>query len=322
MRRTSIEAATRFFTDWLSYSEIQAACGRSITMYKLWTALERQPFAVDSIGEDACIAWLGPKPMDKPDKVILYFPGGGYINPPTTANMSFIHEMKRHAEERGASVSVAMLLYKLRPEGHFPTQVRDAKNGLDFILSLDVDPSNIQLVGDSAGGHLLLQFISHILHPLPPLMCDPIPSDIKFGGIFLVSPSVSLRGDVGRDGFERNDGVDALSPKIYRKWGSEYFYEVSEDFLPFGDAVHAPHGWFDGLENVAERVLLSAGEHECPTDAIEILWDKHLQKHPNSKFVVVKDGVHVDFVLDFVVKPFQVGEQTREVFDWVSDGFA
>ena len=46
----------------------------------------------------------------------------------------------------------------------FPVRLKQAMLSIQHLLTLGFEPKNIQLVGDSAGGTLIHQVFSHILH--------------------------------------------------------------------------------------------------------------------------------------------------------------
>ncbi|KAF8201344.1 hypothetical protein K438DRAFT_1965842 [Mycena galopus ATCC 62051] len=64
---------------------------------------------------------------------------------------------------------------------------RQASLALDFLIAVRVKPQNLQLVGDSSAGHLILQALSQIIHPhaedVPEIH---LPGPLR--GIYLISP--------------------------------------------------------------------------------------------------------------------------------------
>lgn len=90
----------------------------------------------------------------------------------------------------------------LAPYSPFPVQMRQAIAALNSITNSGVKPSNIYLIGDSAGGNLILQLASLILHPdpslpLPPKLSGPLGEHILFllGSTFALSggPSIATK---------------------------------------------------------------------------------------------------------------------------------
>jgi len=85
------------------------------------------------------------------DKVLLYFHGGGMIvGSPSTHRLLTV----RLGEEAG--VMVLSVDYRLAPEHPYPAQLEDCVKVYKWLLSLDVNPENMVVAGDSAGGNLAL----------------------------------------------------------------------------------------------------------------------------------------------------------------------
>lgn len=82
-------------------------------------------------------------------QTIYYLHGGGYVacSPET-------HRAFTLALARAANASVFALDYRLAPEHRFPAAVEDAVAGYRWLLDQGVDPEEIVIGGDSAGGGL------------------------------------------------------------------------------------------------------------------------------------------------------------------------
>ncbi len=74
------------------------------------------------------------------------------------------------------------------------------------------------LAGDSAGGHMALSLISHLLHPhsdVPKIdLSEPL------AGVILVSPWVTFRTD--DDSVTRNMTSDYVTATAANRWSSSY----------------------------------------------------------------------------------------------------
>lgn len=89
-----------------------------------------------------------------PGKLIYYVHGGGYVEPLTNA--------RRNVGVKYAGLcntAVAMLDYRTAPEVVYPKALEDAENGWQCILKNGYAPQNIIMVGDSAGGNLILALV-------------------------------------------------------------------------------------------------------------------------------------------------------------------
>jgi epsilon-lactone hydrolase len=81
--------------------------------------------------------------------VILYFHGGVYVIGSADSSVPLVADLARRTNAKVISVD-----YRLAPENPYPAAVEDARAAYDGLLSRGVDPSNIAISGESAGGGL------------------------------------------------------------------------------------------------------------------------------------------------------------------------
>src|ERR1700722_5520083 len=81
--------------------------------------------------------------------VILYFHGGVYVIGSADSSVPLVADLARRTSAKAISVD-----YRLAPENPYPAAVEDALAAYEGLLSQGVDPSNIALSGESAGGGL------------------------------------------------------------------------------------------------------------------------------------------------------------------------
>lgn len=81
--------------------------------------------------------------------VILYFHGGVYVIGSADSSAPLVADLARRTNAKVISVD-----YRLAPENPYPAAVEDATAAYDGLLSLGMDPSNIAISGESAGGGL------------------------------------------------------------------------------------------------------------------------------------------------------------------------
>lgn len=165
--------------------------------------------------------WL-PSPLaaDSPDlpkeKVALHFPGGAFV-------VAFGHE----SAGRPASAMLAKHLkttkflwaqYRLAAdeETRFPAAVQDAITYYHHVVSLGIDPKNIILSGDSAGGNVALALLRYLESGLAPGL--PLP-----GGAILFSPWVQVTPKAAQD-YEAcsNTAADVLTGPLLQ-WGADAY---------------------------------------------------------------------------------------------------
>ena len=92
--------------------------------------------------------WLTP-PGARPDAVVLYLHGGGYvIGSPRS------HRHLAAAIARAAGTRALLLDYRLAPEHPFPAALEDAVAAYQWLLGQGVASGRVVIAGDSAGGGL------------------------------------------------------------------------------------------------------------------------------------------------------------------------
>jgi acetyl esterase/lipase len=100
-----------------------------------------------TIGGVSAIDVTAPGP--DADAVILYFHGGVYVIGSAATSVSLVAELARRTGAR-----VITLDYRLAPEHPYPAAVDDARDAYQGLLEQGVDPGQIALAGESAGGGL------------------------------------------------------------------------------------------------------------------------------------------------------------------------
>ncbi|KAK0190540.1 Alpha/Beta hydrolase protein [Armillaria mellea] len=288
----------RYLMDHLCYRELQYLSGQAVDVYARWIFLRGLPSTVDKIRENgAYLLWVDPKRMDK---VLLYIPGGGYVLPPFDSFFSFWRYVQLELAVRNIQVGAAVLSYNLIPNARFPSQLHEAQSAIEYLIQSGVKPENIELVGDSAGCNLILQILSHILHPLPTL--KPFEA-MRFRGACLISPWVSPSGEIGAETFRRNSKTDVISSDALLLWAEPSLRDFSDSALPFIEPAKAPEAWFSGVDKLVERILITSGLHS------------------NVKYVVQKDGVHDEVLHEFALYNRPVGELAPLIVNWIATGF-
>jgi len=88
-------------------------------------------------------------PNSSPNRLILYFHGGGYIAGSPQTHRGLVARLAQASEATAFSLD-----YRLAPEYAFPSAVRDAIDAYRLITSKGVAPASIVLAGDGSGGGL------------------------------------------------------------------------------------------------------------------------------------------------------------------------
>jgi acetyl esterase/lipase len=84
-----------------------------------------------------------------PNRLILYFHGGGYIAGSPETHRALIARLAQASDARAFSVA-----YRLAPEFAFPAAVRDGIDTYRHFIQKGIQPGSIVLAGDGSGGGL------------------------------------------------------------------------------------------------------------------------------------------------------------------------
>jgi acetyl esterase/lipase len=82
-------------------------------------------------------------------RVILYFHGGVYVIGSAATSVPLVSELVRRSGFSAITVD-----YRLAPEDPYPAAVEDARAAYEALLGQGVDPGQVALAGESAGGGL------------------------------------------------------------------------------------------------------------------------------------------------------------------------
>ncbi|KAE9401756.1 alpha/beta-hydrolase [Gymnopus androsaceus JB14] len=302
--------------------------GTSVGVYSNWARKAKAPIAIDELEDGGKLLWIGPK---RTEKVLLYCHGGGYVVPVQEFTIPFWKYIQFELEKQGIKVGIAIMSYSLIPVGQFPAPLWQASRAIQHLLTTEnVKPSNLQLVGDSAGGNLIAQILSSMLHPLfsPPI----IPPGIRLRGAYMMSPWISMTG-VGSHvekgivpSFNANDHSDVVGAKVLLSFGSIVLAsaKTSSDAM-YIEPIHAPSEWYRGLSDVVDRVFISTGGAECLRDHGRMFFEDKIKPwHAQAEYFEMEGGVHNDPYFDFQVADGPLGERqtlTPKILDWVKKGF-
>ncbi len=109
---------------------------------------EREPVTIPGADFDA--EWINTGDA-RPDRVLLYLPGGAYVMRTPNMHTAMVSRLCRYANARAL-----MTYYRLAPEYPFPACLEDSVLAYRWLLDQGIPPGNIVIAGDSAGGGLTL----------------------------------------------------------------------------------------------------------------------------------------------------------------------
>jgi epsilon-lactone hydrolase len=173
-----------------------------------------------------------------PENVILYFHGGVYVIGTAVASVPLVGDLVRRTGTRAITLD-----YRLAPEHPYPAAVEDARAAYEGLLDQGVQPGQIALVGESAGGGLAVATLLALRDT-----GTPLPSCA-----FVMSPYVDLT--LSGETLAEKEALDpVLTPEGLRVRAPEYVAEAdSRDPL-----ISPVYGDLGGLP----PLLIQVGSHE------------------------------------------------------------
>ena len=124
--------------------------------------------------------WLIPVELRLPDVVVLFIHGGGYVSCSPGS-----HRPITMALARLLGCRVFSLNYRLAPEHPFPAAAEDSVAAAQWLVAQGTDAKNLVLVGDSAGGGLVMATLLGLQEHRAPFPACAV----------CIAPLVDLTGD-------------------------------------------------------------------------------------------------------------------------------
>lgn len=128
-----------------------------------------------------------------------------------------------------------------------------------------MSPSNIALMGNSAGANLLLAVLLHISHPNPDIPPLDMKDQEQFAAAVAISPWCNM--DTSAKSMTTNANNDVLAASALDYWGRNFLGGRPLD--PWNSPLQAPAEWWTDLK--VGEILMIYGEHEIMKDDTEIL---------------------------------------------------
>lgn len=208
-------------------------------------------------------------PQSRPDKIMLFMHGGGFVFNSTRLHRDLISRIARVGRVRALSLD-----YSLSPEHPYPTAINETMAAYRWLLAQKIDPQNIILAGDSAGGSLVLSALNRIRHEgLPNPACAVAIAPAT--DATLADPEAMANSE--RDFFI---GAESLAFFI-----DSYFQQTPRDD-PIASPLHAP---LKGLP----PLLLHASKNELMYSDSRRFAQKAKQAGVDVQFYQVQNLWHV-----------------------------
>jgi len=139
--------------DWnTSISDFRQQCEDGASRMKMPEGVQVLPTAIEGVTgiNNRQSEWLIPNEAAM-EKVILYMFGGGYVSGSCNDHRPMVAKIAK-----GSGVRILMFDHRNAPEDPFPGALDDAITAYRWLLAEGISPSNILIVGESAGGGLCL----------------------------------------------------------------------------------------------------------------------------------------------------------------------
>ncbi|CAF1113783.1 unnamed protein product [Adineta ricciae] len=178
--------------------------------------------------------WIDHREKDlrkQSEQIILYFHGGGYM----LGDINFYSGIECHLS-RLFNVPILHLEYRLIPEHPVPSAVEDAITIYRSLLTQNVSPSRIVIMGDSAGGGLALLTVQSLInHKIP------VPR-----GIVAIAPWTDF--SASGESYTRNQPTDVMLRTDNTKWQAKVIMDTyGSKILPTDPIVSPLFGSFKGF---------------------------------------------------------------------------
>ncbi|PKB68219.1 MAG: alpha/beta hydrolase [SAR202 cluster bacterium Io17-Chloro-G4] len=201
--------------------------------------------------------------------VVLYLHGGGYVIGSMRAYRGFLSRVSR-----ATGAKVLGLNYRLAPEFPFPAAVDDSVAAYRWLLSQGINPSNIVIGGDSAGGGLTVATLVALRY-----LGEPMPA----AGV-CISPWVDLEGT--GESMTSKAEIDPIVQKEALEFMAQLYMGERDRRAPLAAPLHAD---LRGLP----PLLIQVGTAETLLDDSTRLADKAKSSGVKVELDIWEDMIHV-----------------------------
>lgn len=138
------------------------------------------PVSIDALPSGLSAEWIRPSPAGN-ESVIFYIHGGGYVSGSCKDHRAMVAKIVKASQ-----IGALLFDYRLAPEYPFPAALDDTLIAYRWLLDQGTPPSQIVVVGESAGGGLTLATLLALRDrdmPLPAAAVAMSPmTDLKLTG--------------------------------------------------------------------------------------------------------------------------------------------
>ncbi|MHA2392132.1 MAG: alpha/beta hydrolase [Promethearchaeota archaeon] len=249
---------------------------------------------IDPVDVDGVPAEWEIVPKADDEKVILYFHGGGYIM--GTPNSTRMISVRLGFATRMRILSVD---YRLAPDHPYPEGLEDCITSYKWLLSKGVDPKNIIISGDSAGGYYALITLVHLKNK-----GIPLPS-----GAIVFSPATDLA--MTGDSFNINAPTDPILADLGIYWWVESYLAGVDPFSPDVSPLYAD---LTGLS----PILIQASTSEMLLDDAQKFFELAQEAGVDITLQTWDATLH-EFQINYLPESEEAFSKTREFVEKLFD---
>jgi monoterpene epsilon-lactone hydrolase len=157
------------------------------------------------------------------DRVLLYFHGGGYVAGSINSHREYAVRLARASKTR-----VLLIDYRRAPEHRFPAALEDATKVYDWLTSSEgIEPKNIVIAGESAGGGLTIATLLKLRDDHKELPAAGIPLS-PYLDLAVTGESVKTKAD-----------IDPMSTEAMLKFCAEQYLGEGDKKNPLASPLYA-----------------------------------------------------------------------------------
>ncbi|KAI9041277.1 alpha/beta-hydrolase [Aspergillus affinis] len=286
--------------------------GLSPTTDQAYTAFVKSidsPAHTVDLGDGTRGHWIGDSSAEH---VLFHCHGGGYAIYATGAHFEGLWSIVQELRRTGKNLAVLLLSYDVSSTAHYPRQLEQACSLLSYLIQTKgIASSKVILTGDSAGGHLLLSLLSHIIHPHPEVSPIVLPPGATFLGAALFSPWVTFDTE-SSESMRRNRTKDVLHIPALEDWSAKFTGTAPRD--NYLDPLRAPPEWWIGLP--IRDILIVSGADEIFIDDIDVFARKLSAVHPTVSHFSASGEAHIQLFTEFMIRESK-SKQRDVLQEWI-----
>jgi epsilon-lactone hydrolase len=230
--------------------------------------------------------WVSTSESDE-HRVVLYVHGGGFVWGSCASCRVVAATFSRVAQAR-----VLVLDYRLAPEHPFPSAPQDCLAAYHWLLNSGVSPAHLVVVGDSAGGGLVLSLLVQLAQATLP----------QPAGAVLISPWLDLT--LSGDSYTRNSQTDFMESRDLLLEMRQYYLGTQDPRSPLVSPL------FADVSGLPPLLVYTGSDELLLDDAIQLA--ERLRQVAGPVELQIGEGFWHTWPITATMRPFPEGKQALE----------